>query len=292
MDFIRSAIDKARSERLQRGPQQAAPAVEEPAARRAGEPEPPHARRAALWGALPAFRPDPKRLRRNRVYAEAGDGETAAFDIMRTKLLHQMRSNQWRRVALTSPTQACGKTTLSLNLALSLGRQPDLRTMLLEFDMRRPSMASALGLPSPQQFAEVLAGSAMAPEHLVRIGDNLAVGTNSASVPNSAELLQKVTTGQIMDAVETDYGADVMIFDMPPMLSTDDALAFIDQIDCVMLVAAAGSSSMAEITRCAEDLSTRCNFLGVILNKCRYLGSDDSYGYGYGYGQGGYGAGN
>lgn len=301
MDFIRSAIDKARTERMQRGPQPAsapgvpvsAPAAGQGAPIREDAAEEAEVRRARLWADLPALGLNPRRLRRNRVYAGASDGELAAFDMMRTKLLHQMRSNKWRRVAITSPTQACGKTTLSLNLALSLARQPDLRTMLLDFDMRRPSIAEVLELATPQQFARVLTGEASAPEQLLRIGDNLAVGANRTPVPKSAELLQKVGTGQIVDAVEQDYGPDVMIFDMPPMLSTDDTLAFIDQIDCVMLVAAAGSSNMAEISRCAEELAARCNFLGVILNKCRYLASDDAYGYGYGYGygQGGYGSG-
>ena len=289
MDFIRSAIEKARTERSQRNPQAAG--RPETSALPEAEPaaEDPQARRDALWAGLTEFSPDARRLRRQRLYAKTSGGEAASFDIMRTKLLHQMRSNNWRRVAVTSPTPACGKTTLSLNLALSLGRQPDLRTMLVEFDMRRPSMAGLLRLPMEHQFSQVLEGTAQAEAHLARIGSNLAVGTNRAAAANSAELLQKVETGQIMDRVELAFGPDVMIFDMPPMLATDDTLAFIDQIDCVMLIAAAGSSTMAEISRCAEDLSARCNFLGVILNKCRYLDSGDAYGYGYGYGYGGYG---
>lgn len=290
MDFIRSAIDKARSERSQRRPEEHAPGLRD--AGPEAEAVAPQVARDALWAGLEEFQPRPRHLKRNRIYAVAAGGEAAAFDITRTKLLHQMRSNRWRRVAITSPTPACGKTTLSLNLAFSLGRQADLRTMLVELDLRRPTMAQLLGQKEARQFSEVLEGRAPAEEHLVRIGETLAVGTNRASVASSAELLHKVETGQIMDALELQFAPDVMIFDMPPMLLTDDTLAFIDQIDCVLLVAAAGNSSMAEITRCAEELSARCNFLGVVLNKCRYLDGGDAYGYGYGYGYGhGYGGG-
>ena len=282
MDFIQSAIERAREERQRRGP----PAATGPQPDAGTAPEAPEASaapdRAALWAALPAFTPRPAHLDRHRILAHRTGPEAAHFDMMRTKLLHQMRANNWRRVAITSPGSACGKTMLALNLAFSLARQAELATMAIELDMRRPSMARVMGLSDPCQFSQVLAGKAAPEAHLHRIGRNLAVGCNRAAVADPAELLQAVTAGRAMDAVEAAYAPDVVILDMPPMLVADDTLAFIDQIDCVLLVAAAERSSMAEIERCAADLAARCNFLGVVLNKCRYLDSAEGYGYGYG----------
>jgi Mrp family chromosome partitioning ATPase len=243
----------------------------------------PLAARAALWAGLPEIRIQRDDLERNRVLAYAGGSEAATFDIMRTKLLQQMRSNNWRRVAITSPTAACGKTTLALNLAFSLARQPDIFSMLLEFDLRRPTISKVLGLRESRQFSKVLEGQAAPEAHLLRHGRNLLIAPSAHRSSNPAELLQAVETGRIMDAVEAQFTPDIMLFDMPPMLVSDDTLAFIDQIDCVLLVAAAGSSTIAEINRCADDLAARCNFLGVVLNKCRYLDGDDAYGYGYSY---------
>jgi Mrp family chromosome partitioning ATPase len=317
MDFIQSAIEKARRERLQRGGApdalaaddaaqaareglrrivpEAAPAQDPPATRTEARTEAKAAtpagdalaKRTAQWADLPELRLQRSELERNRVIALSGGSEAATFDIMRTKLLQQMRSNNWRRVAITSPTAACGKTMLALNLAFSLSRQPDIYSMLLEFDLRRPTISKVLGLQESRQFSQVLEGKAEPAGHLLRHGRNLLIGPSAQRSANPAELLQAVETGRVMDAVEAEFAPDVMLFDMPPMLVSDDTLAFIDQIDCVLLVAAAGTSTIAEINRCAEDLASRCNFLGVVLNKCRYLDGDDAYGYSYGYGYGG-----
>ncbi len=294
MDFIQSAINKARQERRRQGdptpsgspaaaihPQASAPLASVRADDAAPTPS-----RAALWAGLPAITPDPRALDRHHIHARQRGPEAAAFDIMRTKLLHQLRAHNWRRVAITSPTPHCGKTTLALNLAFGIARQRELGCMLLDFDLRRPSLAEMLGLQDPPQFADVLSGAARPEDGLRRIGDNFAIGLNARARTDSAELLQRVETGRIVDAIEQAYAPDAMLFDMPPMMVADDALGFIDQIDCVLLVAAAGSSSMPEIARCSDELKARCNFLGVVLNKCRYLDKSDAYGYGYGYGQG------
>jgi protein-tyrosine kinase len=284
MDFIQAAIERAREERRRR----AENAREAPA-----RPRAPHKTTAAnvetppdretLWAELTEFRPRDRRLERNLIVSQRAGPQAKHFDMIRTRLLHQLRANDWRRVAITSPGSACGKTTLALNLALSLGRQPDLYTLLAEFDLRRPSVAELIGLSGERQFSNVLAGEASAEEHLVRIGSNLALATNRHPVPDAAELLQGVKAGLAMDAIEAKFAPDVVICDMPPLLLTDDTMAFIDQIDCVLLVAAAERTNMDEIEKCSAELAARCNFLGVVLNKCRYLDRSESYGYGYGY---------
>lgn len=271
-DFILSAIQRARAERAARrpgGPEAAST-----------QPTPP----AGPWDALPAFDPDPRHLERRLVRTLHASSDAKPFDIIRTKLLHQMRSNNWRRIAFASPDSGCGKTLLTINLALSMARQSDLATMAVELDMRRPSMARTLGLKSGQQLSEVLAGRAAASDQLSRIGSNLAVATNARPEPAAAELLASTSAAHVIDRMETDFAPHVMLFDLPPLLMTDDAMAFMDQIDCVLLVAAAERNTMAQITRCAEDLAARCNFLGVILNKCRFLPTEEQYGYGEGYG--------
>lgn len=269
-DFILSAIRRAQVERAAR--HQAASEAVQPTSR------------TGHWDGLTAFDPDPRHLERHLVRSLHASSDAKPFDIIRTKLLHQMRSNKWRRVAFASPDSGCGKTLLTVNLALSMARQPDLAILAVELDMRRPTMARTLGLKSGQQFAQVLAGRAAAADHLSRIGTNLAVATNARPEPAAAELLASKGAAHLLDRVETDFAPDVMLFDLPPLLMTDDAMAFMDQIDCVLLVAAAERTTMTQITRCAEELAAHCNFLGVILNKCRFLPTEERYGYGEGYG--------
>ena len=279
MDFIQSAIDRARKERRRGGVVVPEPRAGIPTPKISGPESAPN--RSKLWATLPGFTPLSANLERNLIVTHRAGPETTHFDMIRTRLLHQMRANDWRRVAITSPGAACGKTTLALNLAFSMARQPDSFTLLAELDLRRPSIARFLGMSEPRQFARVLAGQDEPEEHLLRIGDNLAVAINSAPAANAAELLQASAAGHAMDALEARYAPDIVICDMPPMLLTDDTLAFLDQIDCALLVAAAERTNMAEIERCSADLAARTNFLGVVLNKCRYLERSEGYGYGY-----------
>ena len=70
-----------------------------------------------------------------------------------------------------------------------------------------------------------------------------------------------------------------MIFDMPPMLVSDDAMAFFPNVDAVILVAAAETTKIKEVDSCERDIASQTNVMGVILNKCRYMGPE--YGYNY-----------
>lgn len=297
MEKIQSAIAKARAERARRSAAPAAtdaPLLLQPAPhapRAAGAPAGPATGPEtgpetgpatgpdAAWQALPAFRPDPKRLARQRIMTFEGGREAGVHDAMRTRLLQQLRLQGWRRVAITSPGPACGKTTLALNLAFSLARQRDQRTILAEVDLRRPGIARVLGLREPVQFSRVLEGAAPFADHALRHGTNLAIAANQGPARNPAELLQHSGVKAVLAGIEATYAPTVMLFDLPPMLTSDDVMAFVPHVDAVLLVAAAEKTTIAEIDSCERDLAAHTNVMGVVLNKCRFI--DPRAGYGY-----------
>ena len=188
-----------------------------------------------------------------------------------------MQRGGWTSLGITSPTSGCGKTTMALNLAFSLAHQPDVRTVLVELDLRRPSMAKLVGLRAPQSMASVLQGTRTVAESFVRYGDNLALGTNAQSVRNSAELLMHARTAEGVAAIRRAFLPDIVIYDLPPMLQSDDVMAFLPQLDCVLLVAGAEKSRLDEVDKCEKDFADQTNVLGVVLNLCRYMG--DEFGY-------------
>lgn len=254
---IQSALAKARARRLERGtgtdigpPAQGAPVVN-------------------AWAALPEIHLTAMQLARGRIFTAAGGEAAAPFDMLRTRLMRELRSRGWRRVAITAPRGATGTSTVAANLAFSLARQSDLRSVLIETDLRHPSLVSMLGLDARPQFSELLDGSAELPEHLLRVGETLCLALNSAPVPAAAELLQHGNVPRLLEALERRLDPSVMIFDLPPMLESDDTLAFLDKVDCALLVVAADSTRMPEIDACVEDLSRQTNALGVVLNKLR-----------------------
>ena len=262
MERIQSALAKARSARdrkLQTGPAAAA--------------------ESGPWQELAEIRPDQLLLSRNRIVTRNPGKSAASFDVMRTNLLRALRSNSWTRVAVTSPTPSCGKSTVALNLAFSLARLTDKRVLLIELDLRRPSLSGMLGLSDPPQFAARLQEGQLDMTQVRRVGPNLALALSGTGVASPAELLSAPRTADLIDALEARLRPDVILFDMSPMLVSDDALAFLDQVDCALMVAAAEETTVAEIEKCGKDLAMRTQVLGVVLNKCRYLEDEETGAY-------------
>lgn len=295
MERIQSAIEKARRARhgdaattdtaesaaKRARPQPKAKTVEPDAATTAAQKD--SSDRSEVWKTVPVFDANKKVLERNRVVAYKGGPTTVPYDMMRTKLMQKLRGEGWTRVAITSPSAGAGKTMTCANLAFSLARQRDIHVMLIELDMRKPSLAKTIGLKGTNQFSRVLMGTDTAESQMVRYGPNLIFATNKAPAPNTAEMLQGVTAARILDDVEARYRPDVIIFDMSPMFASDDTLAFLDQVDCALLIGEAESSTIEEIDKCEQELTARTNVLGVMLNKCRYLDKHEEYGKQYGY---------
>lgn len=287
VERLKDAISKARARR------EHAPS---PVAAQMGGATPPSgaAQTEEFWNSLSQLEIDAERMRRERIVAfQKTDPSHVTFDVLRTRLLKLMRENGWTRLAITSPTKGCGKTVTTANLAFSLARHPNSRTVLIDMDLKAPRMSSILGAAGKRQISWFLTGQTPPEAYMNRIGDNLAVALNNTRVRDSAELIENPATESCLANVQRLLRPEIMLFDLPPMLVNDDALAFTQVADCVMLVIAAGESRAADIDECERLLSANCNFLGILLNKHRDPRRDPyAYGYGYGYGGYGYGGGN
>ncbi len=270
MEKIKSAIDKARAEQAA-APLMIVPNVVPPVASGPSDV-------VQAWAALPVFVPKAAHLAERRVLTMAKQPEAVVFDVMRTKVLQQMRAQGWRRLAIASPTSGCGKSTVCLNLAFSLGRQPDLRTIVAELDLRRPALAEMLGMQVDTGFATVLGGKTALAQVARRCGSGLALALNADPVRHSAELLQGREVAAVLAQIEADYAPDILLFDMPPLLVSDDCMAFMPHVDAVLLIAGAETTSVAQIDACERELASQTNVMGVVLNKCRFVAKDSGYG--------------
>lgn len=208
------------------------------------------------------------------VTAERADPAHSAFDVLRTRLLQALSDNGWSRVAITSPTKDCGKTFTAANLAISLARQENCRTLLMDLDMRRPSLHKVLGAENPGSIGDMLRGVQPADQHLHRLGDNdfhaghnIAFGFNEIIEPFAAELLQDPRAEQIMTDIQQTYQPDVVLYDLPPALYYDDVIAFRPQFDGVLLVLGGGVTTEKEVREVERRLGDSTPLLGMVLNK-------------------------
>lgn len=229
----------------------------------------------AAWAGLSEMTVDKGHLDRNRIItASRDDPAHAAFDVLRTRLLQALHENGWRRVAITSPGKECGKTFTAANLAISLSRQENCRTLLLDFDMRRPNMHKILGINDPGSLGDMLRGVTAPGDHLLRMGRNpvnagrnIAFGLNSRPEAYAAELLQDPRAEECLRRIEDDFAPDVVLIDLPPALSYDDVIAARPLFDGVLLVIGGGMTTEKEIAEVERRLGDSTPILGMILNK-------------------------
>ncbi len=234
------------------------------------------------WAALRPAVLKPAHLSRHRVIsAGRTDPVHVSFDVLRTRLLRALRTHGWSRVAITSPTPGCGKTFVAANLAFALARQASCRTLVMDLDLRIPNLARTLGVHAPGPIAGLLAGTRTPFEHLLRLADNLAVGLNDSVEHDAAELLQEPATAEALAAMLEVLAPDVVLYDLPPTLACDDVIAFLPQVDGILLVADGSATKAEDIRQCERLFGDAVPLLGVVLNRADERGAE-AYGYGYG----------
>lgn len=234
---------------------------------------------SARWSALKMFEPSAARMREARIYSSEVSSDAQHFDILRTKLFLEMRRNGWTRIAITSATAGCGKTTTACNLIAGLGRQPESRGILFDMDFRRPSVAKRFGVKPEFSLEQVFLGEVEFSEQAMRLNENTAVAMTAGTVHDPARVILRSQTAETLDHVQSFYKPELMLFDLPPVLVSDETRGFLKLVDAVLIMASAESSTIAQIDEVEREIAQYCNVAGVVLNECRYM--DDGYGYAY-----------
>lgn len=257
MEKLQAALDAARQKRVGQSP-----SVSDPIQKRLGDD-------VSVWEALKPCEISDSALRTNRIYAHKAGVKSTPFDILRTKLLLLMRQNNWTRLAITSPTPNSGKTTIACNLALGFGRQRDLNTMLFDLDLRDPSVSEFLEVSSDSSLGDVFNNQIDFSEHALRIGDNIAVSMCSRLEDDPTRLLLSEETAECLEDIQGTYQPDIMIFDLPSVLSGDDARAFFKNVDCALIVVRADATHYGQFDQCEKEIAENTNVIGVVMNACR-----------------------
>ncbi len=216
----------------------------------------------------PVIKLDNAHLEKNRIVAHTkSDLNSYSFDSLRTQIIQKMEENNWRTIAVVSPTPQSGKTLVSINLAISIAHQPQKTAILVDFDLRRPKIAAYLGIHTEKSMNDYLQDKAQLKDVMINPGiDRLVVIPTMKPVSKSAETLssKKVTT--LISELRDRYDSRIVIFDCPPVLNSDDAMVLLPQVDCILLVIANGMSTQSEIEETLHHLPKN-NLLGVVFNK-------------------------
>lgn len=194
-----------------------------------------------------------------------------AFDLLRTRLRQTVKQHGWINIGVSSPTSGCGNTFTAANLAASLSRVPSSRTVLMDFNMRSPGLSRTLDMDASQSgdLRDFLAGDIAISDYLMRATDTLAVGLGCTTQPDAAEIMQDPATAASLAEMRAALRPDIVIYDLPPLLSHDDTSAFLPQLDGLLLVSDGTQTMAKHIAECEHVLDGQVPLLGVILNRAR-----------------------
>lgn len=221
-----------------------------------------------IWRRLSQALLKEKHLARNKVVSAARtDPAASSFDMLRTRLRQAMAERDWTRVAITAPTTGCGTSFVAANLALAMSRFEDCRTVLMDMDMRKPSLDKILGIPPVAAMDEYLCGRIDPLDFFQRVRSNLALGLNNHPRSSAAELFQDLMTTDVLDEMADILSPEIVIFDMPSALDYDDVLAFLPNVDGVLLVTGAGISTADDVVKAERLIGDVKPLLGVVLNR-------------------------
>lgn len=262
MERIKQALERAREER-----QGAEPTVLN-SQRPGGAAPSPEA--CIAYTQTRVARPDPAALARHRILGGEDQPEVVtAYKMLRTQVLQRMVANGWKALAVTSPGAGAGKSVTALNLALSLAREVAYTVLLVDFDLRRPALHEYLGIAPGRGIGDYLLRDVPLSDVLVNPGiERLVLLPGREPIYNSAEMLRSPKTVRLVEELKSRYPTRLVVFDLPPLLCADDALAFSPYADAVLLVLEEGATTRREIQATRELLGVT-PILGTVLNKSR-----------------------
>jgi polysaccharide biosynthesis transport protein len=204
-----------------------------------------------------------------------------SYRALRTSLLLSNLGAPPKVIMITSALPQEGKTTTSINCAVVLA-QKGIRVLLIDADLRRPSIHKTLGMGPRSGLSNVLTGSATLEQAITRssILPNLSVLPAGTPPPNPAELLASTNMRDVLEQLRGQY--DHIVVDTPPTLSVTDAVVLSPRADAIVLVIRSGQTTKQALRR-SRDILTQVNakVSGVLLNAVDLSSPDYYYYYEY-----------
>ena len=187
-----------------------------------------------------------------------------AYNSIRTKLIFTGKGEKCPVFAVTSSLASDGKSTVSVSLAISIA-MAEQRVLLIDADMRKPSVHRYFGVESRNGLSEILAGLSSEIKLRSTEIDNLSILTAGQIPPNPAELLGSKQMDVLLDYARQYF--DYVIIDTPPVNIVTDSTVIADKITGFLLVVQSGKNHMQDVKDAVHQIEEmNGNIVGLILN--------------------------
>ncbi|MBR3289464.1 MAG: CpsD/CapB family tyrosine-protein kinase, partial [Clostridia bacterium] len=212
-------------------------------------------------------------LQRSMLCDKLNFSASEAYKLLRTNLLFSLPDEQkCRVVGITSSVRGEGKTTTAINLSYTLA-ETGKRVLLVDADMRLPSISKKLSIPSQPGLSNCLVGmnnlqESILPSVLLKTFSILPAGTLP---PNPSELLGSERMGTLLDEMKKNF--DFIIVDLPPVNIVSDALVISKLMDGMVMAVRQNYSDQMQVNECMHHLKfLDTKLLGVVLTSAEEIG--------------------
>lgn len=188
------------------------------------------------------------------------------YGLLRTQVLQRLRKHGMSSLAVVAPELGSGATTTAANLALAIALDVNQTVLLVDVNLRAPSIHRKFGLQPQAGIDDYLRGDAPLKDCLVSPGvSRLVVLPARVANGTAAEVISSPRMTALAKEIKTRYADRIIIYDTPPLLSSGDTLGFLPNVDAVLLVVRRGQTTKAEMEKCAHLLGGKA-IVGTLLN--------------------------
>lgn len=190
------------------------------------------------------------------------------YRLMRSQVLQELGNGEAKILCITGPTPNEGKTLTAINLAISLSAQPEFEVVLIDADLRNPSIDKYLGKQANVGLVDVLNATITLDQASLDLCYNSSVFLPAGTpTSRSSELINSIEMKAFMDFLRKNPQR-VVIIDLPPVLSTEYAASLAAQADGVLLVVSENDCKLKSMKKALAMLNTsKANTIGLVLNK-------------------------
>ncbi|MCF6235997.1 MAG: CpsD/CapB family tyrosine-protein kinase [Gammaproteobacteria bacterium] len=222
-------------------------------------------------------------LKKNNIYIDSenvnrdDDVIITAYKELRTSIIRKLDHLGARTLMVTSPAKGNGKTTVSLNLAINIAKLGRRTALLVDLDLRQPSIHHVLGYTPEYGVADVSKGLTTIDDALITPGvDRLSILCGKKRYTNSSEILASNEMQSLLNEIRSRYKERIIIFDAPPLLGCDDSSVLSSIADACLVVVEENQTTYAELDMAMEKLGN-VYLAGYVLNKSKEKNFDQYY---------------
>lgn len=245
--------------------------------------------RSSSQKAAPARKHNNNKIANNPIYTLGPDSPFAmreAYKEIRTNLLFSVSEDECKKFVVCSSLAGEGKSTTAVNIALTFVEN-HVKTLLIECDLRKPTIGIKLGIKSSPGLSDILAGMCTPDDMLRKLDNGLYVIPAGAIPPNPSELLGSSRMKNVVDSLSEHFKC--IIFDVPPIMEVTDAMVLKELVSGVVMVVARGVATIDSVEAALRKFeNAEFKVLGFIFTRAlnenrKYYGKYGKYGSKYSY---------